>query len=90
LPTSTLVAINIYPHRLSIFQTQSLFYFLPFSLMLVVGLMLLLPNELVTQIIIHSNKYDLVFHYLNIQNKICGTFWRICDSDELLVHVSLP
>jgi hypothetical protein len=58
--------------------------------MLVVGLMLLLPNELVTQIIIHSNKYDLVFHYLNIQNKICGTFWRICDSDELLVHVSLP
>jgi hypothetical protein len=26
---------------------------------------------------------------LNLRNKICGTFRRICDSDEVLLHVSL-
>jgi hypothetical protein len=29
------------------------------------------------------------FHFLNLQNKICGTFWCICNSDEVLLHVSL-
>jgi hypothetical protein len=24
---------------------------------------------------------------LNLRNKICGTFWRICDSDEVLLRV---
>jgi hypothetical protein len=51
--------------------------------------MLLLPDELVTQIIIHSIKDELVFHFLNLRNKICGTFWCICDSDEVLLHMSL-
>jgi hypothetical protein len=58
--TSTLVTFNFIPHRQLQpsspfnFQTPSLFYFLPFSLLLVVCLMQLLPYELVTQIIIHS------------------------------------
>jgi hypothetical protein len=26
---------------------------------------------------------------LNLRNKICGTFRRICDPDEVLLHVSL-
>jgi hypothetical protein len=57
------------------FQTSSLFYFLPFSLMPEGCLMLLLlPDELVTQIIIHSIKDEPVFHFLNLRNKICGTF----------------
>jgi hypothetical protein len=30
-----------------------------------------------------------VFHFLNLRNKICGTFQRICNSDEVLLHVSL-
>jgi hypothetical protein len=30
-----------------------------------------------------------VFHFLNLRNKICGTFRRICNSDEVLLHVSL-
>jgi hypothetical protein len=58
LPTSFLVA-NFNPRRLQLqplspfnFQTPSLFYFLPFSLMPEVCLMLLLLDELVTQIII--------------------------------------
>jgi hypothetical protein len=54
-----------------------------------VCLMLLLPDELVTQIIIRSIKDEPVFHFLNLRNKICGTFRRICDSDEVLLHVSL-
>jgi hypothetical protein len=54
----------------------------------VVCLMQLLPDELVTQIIIHSIKDKPVFHFLNLCNKICGTFRRICDSDEVLLHVS--
>jgi hypothetical protein len=51
--------------------------------------MLLLPDELVTQIIIHSIKDEPIFHFLNLRNKICGTFRRICDSNEVLLHVSL-
>jgi hypothetical protein len=49
------VAFNFNPRRLSIptsssfnFQTPSLFYFLPFSLMVAVCLMLLLPDDLIT------------------------------------------
>jgi hypothetical protein len=51
--------------------------------------MLLLPDELLTKIIIHSIKDVSVFHFLNLSNKICGTFRRICNSDEVLLHVSL-
>jgi hypothetical protein len=51
--------------------------------------MLLLPDELLTKIIIHSIKDVSVFHFLNLSNKICGTFRRICNSDEALLHVSL-
>jgi hypothetical protein len=52
-------------------------------------LMLLLPDELLTKIIIHSIKDVVVFHFLNLRNKIYGTFWHICNSDEVLLHVSL-
>jgi hypothetical protein len=52
-------------------------------------LLLLLPDELLTKIIIHSIKNVAVFHFLNLHNKICGTFRRICNSDEVLLHVSL-
>jgi hypothetical protein len=54
-----------------------------------VCLMLLLPDELLTKIIIHSIKDVAVFHFLNLCNKICGTFRRICNFDEVLLHVSL-
>jgi hypothetical protein len=54
-----------------------------------VCLMLLLPDELLTKIIIHSIKDVVVFHFLNLHNKICGTFRRISNSDEVLLHVSL-
>jgi hypothetical protein len=54
-----------------------------------VCLMLLLPDELLTKIIIHSIKDVAIFHFLNLRNKICGTFRRICNSDEVLLHVSL-
>jgi hypothetical protein len=54
-----------------------------------VCLMLLLPDELLTKIIIHSIKDVAVFHFLNLRNKICGTFLRICNSDEVLLLVSL-
>jgi hypothetical protein len=54
-----------------------------------VCLMLLLPDELLTKIIIHSIKDVAVFHFLNLRNKICGTFWCICNSDEVLLHVLL-
>jgi hypothetical protein len=80
LPTSSLVA-NLNPRRLQLqpslpfnFQTPSLLYFLPFSLMLTVCLMQLLPDELVTKNIIHNIKDKSVFHFLNLHNKICGTF----------------
>jgi hypothetical protein len=53
-----------------------------------VCLMLLLPDELVTKIIIHSIKDEPIFHFLNLRNKICGTFRCICDFDEVLLHVS--
>jgi hypothetical protein len=69
-PTSSLIT-NFNPHHLQLqpsspfnFQTLSLFYFLPFSLMPAVRLMQLLPDELVTQIIIHSIKDEPVFHFL--------------------------
>jgi hypothetical protein len=51
--------------------------------------MLLLLDELLTKIIIHSIKDLSVFHFLNLRNKICSTFRRICNSDEVLLHVSL-
>jgi hypothetical protein len=51
--------------------------------------MLLLLDELLTKIIIHSIKDVAVFHFLNLRNKISGTFRRICNSDEVLLHVSL-
>jgi hypothetical protein len=38
-----------------------------------VCLMLLLPDELLTKIIIHSIKDVVVFHFLNLRNKICST-----------------
>jgi hypothetical protein len=55
----------------------------------VLGLTLLLPDELLTKIIIHSIKDEPIFHFLNLRNKICSTFWRICNSDEVLLHMSL-
>jgi hypothetical protein len=57
--------------------------------MAVVCLMLLLPDEFLTEIIIHSIKDVAVFHFLNLRNKICGTFRRICNSNEVLLHMSL-
>jgi hypothetical protein len=51
--------------------------------------MLLLTDEVLTKIIIHSIKDEDIFHFLNLRNKICGTFRRICNSDEVLLHVSL-
>jgi hypothetical protein len=51
--------------------------------------MQLLPDELVTQIIIHSIKAEPVLHFMNLRNKICGTFRLICDFDEVLLHVTL-
>jgi hypothetical protein len=57
--------------------------------MAAVCLMLLLPDELLTKIIIHYIKNVAIFHFLNIRNKICGTFRRIYNSDEVLLHVSL-
>jgi hypothetical protein len=47
--------------------------------------MLLLPDELLTKIIIHSIKDEPVFHFLNLLNKICGTFWGIYNSDDVLL-----
>jgi hypothetical protein len=54
-----------------------------------VCLMMLLPDELLTKIIIHSIKDVVLFHFLNLRNKICGTFRCICNSDEVLLHMSL-
>jgi hypothetical protein len=96
-PSSTSILLTIFiPRRHQLqpsspfnFQTPSLCYFLPFSLMAAVCLMLLLPDELLTKIIIHSIKDVAVFHFLNLRNKICGTFRRICNSDEELLHVLL-
>jgi hypothetical protein len=51
--------------------------------------MLLLPDERLTKIIIHCINDELVFHFLNLRTKICGTFRRICNSDDVLLHVSL-
>jgi hypothetical protein len=51
--------------------------------------MLLLPDELLTKIIIHSIKDVAIFQFLNLHNKICGTFRCICNSNEVLLHVSL-
>jgi hypothetical protein len=82
LPTSSLVAIQI-PNPVAVL-------FRPFSLKAAaVCLMLLLPDELLTKIIIHSIKDVAIFHFLNLCNKIYGTFRRICNSDEVLLHVSL-
>jgi hypothetical protein len=54
-----------------------------------VCLVLLLLDELLIKIIIHSTKDVAVFHFLNLHNEICGTFRCICNSDEVLLHVSL-
>jgi hypothetical protein len=54
-----------------------------------VCLMLLLPDEVLTKIIIHSIKDVAIFHFLNLQNKIRGIFRHICNSDEVLLHMSL-
>jgi hypothetical protein len=51
--------------------------------------LMLLPDELLTKIIIHFIKDVAAFHFLNLRNKICGTFRCICNSDEVLLHVSL-
>jgi hypothetical protein len=40
-------------------------------------------------IIIQSIKHEPVIRFPILRNKIHGTFWRICDSDEVLLHVSL-
>jgi hypothetical protein len=95
--TSSLVATNFIPRRSQLqpsspfkFLTLSLCYFLPFSLMMpVVCLLLLLLDELLTKIIIQFIKDEPVFHFLNLRNKICSTFRRICNSDEVLLRVSL-
>jgi hypothetical protein len=85
LPTSSLVAANFNPRRHSNSKPVDVLFH-PFSLMAaVVFLMLLLLDELLTKIIIHSIKDVAVFHFLNLRNKICGTFWRICNSDEVLL-----
>jgi hypothetical protein len=97
-PSSTSILLaNFIPRRRQLqpsspfkLQTPSLCYFLPFSLMMpAVCLMLLLPDELLTKIIIHSIKDGPIFHILNLHNKICNTFRRIYISDEVLLHVSL-
>jgi hypothetical protein len=51
--------------------------------------MLLLLEELLTKIIIRSIKDAPVFHFLNLHTKICSTFRRIYNSDEVLLHMSL-
>jgi hypothetical protein len=82
LPTSILVAIQI--------RNPVTVLFPPFSLMaVVVCLMLLLPEEVLTEIIIHCIKDVAIFHFLDLRNKICGTFQCISNSDEVLLHVSL-
>jgi hypothetical protein len=58
-------------------------------MMPVVFLMLLLPDELLTKIIIHSIRDQSVFHFLNLDTKICSTFQCICNSNEVLLHVLL-
>jgi hypothetical protein len=89
LPTSSLVAANFNLVAIQIPNPVAVL-FRPFSLMAAtVCLMLLLPDELLTKIIIHSIKDVAVFHFLNLCNKICGTFQCICNSDEVLLHVSL-
>jgi hypothetical protein len=55
----------------------------------VLCLMLPLPDELLTKIIIHSIKVEPVSHFPNLRNKIYSTFRRICNFDEVLLHVSL-
>jgi hypothetical protein len=57
--------------------------------MVEVCLMQLHPNDLVTQIIIYSIKDESVIHFLILCNKIYGTLWCTCDSDEVLLHVSV-
>jgi hypothetical protein len=91
-PTSSLITANFNPHRFSISKPRrcAISIFLPFtSMMPTVCLMLPLPDELLTNIIIHSIKDEPVFHFLNLRNKICGTFRRVCNSDEVLLRVSL-
>jgi hypothetical protein len=68
-PSSTSILLaNFIPRRRQLqpsspfkFQTPSLCYFLPFSLMVAVSLMLLLPDELLAKIMIHSIKDVVIF-----------------------------
>jgi hypothetical protein len=75
LKTSSLVADfntrrrQLQPSSPFKFQTPSLCYFLPFSLMPSVFLMLLLRDELLNKIIIHSIKDETVFYFLNFAIK---------------------
>jgi hypothetical protein len=69
------------PCRLSIstpspidYQTPLPFYFLPFYLMAAVCLVLLLLDDLITQIIIHSIKDEPIICLLIFRSRICGTF----------------
>jgi hypothetical protein len=97
-PASTSILLaNFIPRRRQLqpsspfkFQTPSLCYFLPFSLTMhaVLCLTLLLLDELLTKIIIHSIKDEPIFHFMNLGNKICNTFRRICNSNEVLLHLS--
>jgi hypothetical protein len=53
------------------FQTPPPFYFLPVPLMVVVCLMLLLlPDDLITETIIHSIKAEPVIRFLILRNQI--------------------
>jgi hypothetical protein len=63
-PSSTSILLaNFNPRRRQL-QSSSLCYFLLVSLMATVCLMLLLPDELLTKVIIHYIKDVAVFHFL--------------------------
>jgi hypothetical protein len=79
LPTSSLVSANFNHRRLSISKPRCYAISSPSLMMPTVCLMLLLPYELLTKIIIHSINYEPVFHFLNLRTKICSTFRRICN-----------
>jgi hypothetical protein len=57
--------------------------------MAMVCLMLLLVDDIITQIIIRSIKDAPFIRFLIIRHKICCTFRRIYNSDEVLLHVLL-
>jgi hypothetical protein len=73
-PSSTSILLaNFIPCRCQLqpsspfqFQTPSLCYFLPFSLMMPAVCLMLLLDELLTKIIIHSIEDEPIFHFLNL------------------------